>query len=163
MRLADFEWRPLPEIEPRLQEVLHAWDRTPYHAGWQAPGLGVDCVRFVCGVLDALHGTSTPLATLPPDAAMHDPKGAARTMRLIRKSFPEHETIRSGHLEPGDVIVAGPAVGGPGHAMIAGYQRNTIWHSTGIGVQRTGLGFVCSYHSRVFRIYRHKDKRSWLS
>ena len=57
-------WRPLqgfPEAtaaQDRLQDVLRGWEGTPYRAGAQAKGRdgGVDCVRFVCGVLDELYG-----------------------------------------------------------------------------------------------------------
>lgn len=164
MILSDARWEAIdPRVEARLGEVLRSWDRTPYHAGWAAKGQGVDCVRFVCAVLDELHGTRTPLSTLPPDASLHDARGSAAALRTIRALFPEHETVRSGPLQPGDVLVTGPSDGGPGHAMIAGPLRNSLWHSTGRGVQRTGLRYAGLTHNRLFRIYRHRNKLEWLT
>lgn len=145
-------WRQRVGTE-RLEAILAGWAGTPYMAGQAQRGVGVDCVRFVCAVLDELQGVVREVATLPSDAAMHTRRGAIGVMRTIRKRFAPNDPVRDGSLEPGDVIVVGPSDGGPGHAMIVGTRKNELWHSTGRNVHRSGLAFAQGYN-RVFRVYR---------
>lgn len=151
-------------IEGRLAAILSEWDRTPYRPGKQKKGMGADCVRFVCAVLDEISGRPpVAIETLPQDAAMHTREGAIRTMRLIRRLYWPNDAVRDGSLEPGDVIVMGPADGGPGHALIVGPQPNTIWHATHLRVQRTGLRILTDGRARVFRVYRMRCRSSWVA
>lgn len=147
-----------PGLRDRLAVILASWEGTPYAPGMQQKGMGTDCVRFVCGVLDELVGVwpYRPLETLPHDAAVNNRKGAINAMRTIRKLY-DFERVRDGIVEPGDVIVTGPPRGGPGHAMIVGHQRNTVWHAAAGKVHWTGLGFVMGCMT-VFAVYRLKDR-----
>lgn len=127
-------------------------------------GCGCDCVGFVIAVLNELSGGGEiQRVDFPPDGAMHNPKGAARVVRAIRKQFP-HVAVREPVVQPGDVIVVGPRGGGPGHAMFGGTQANTLWHSNGPhhGVQKTGIGEAQRNGMKVFRIYRPLKAR-WIS
>lgn len=167
-------WRPLwesPEfagreaearlVTERVMTVLQEWDQTPYMAGQSCKGVAVDCVRFVSGVLDDLYGSRTDVPRDVQDIAMHDPKGATRTMRRIRRMFPAHHKVTDRIIEPGDAIVVGEAHGGPGHALFVGAEKNTLWQATKKGVQRCGLGLADGWQE-IFRIYRFEDKGSWI-
>lgn len=154
-------WRPLADARSsaRLAEVLAAWDMTPYRPGQQRRGVGADCVRFVAAVFDELLGRQTEITTLPPDTCMHDPAKAAAAVARLRALFDSDEVL-DGSMEPGDAVVTGPIVGGPGHVMVVGPQRNTLWHAARPCVHRTGLGGIYLLGHRVFRVYRLRD-RTW--
>jgi len=156
--LEELRWRPSTRsdrivFEPRLGRILAEWDGTRYMAGSAAKRGGVDCVRFVCSVLDELQpAVRADLETLPEDAALHDRDAAIRGMRRIRSRY-NAQVVRGVDVEPGDVLASGPADGGPGHALIVGPHR-TLWHSTsGTGVARMGWSFANHIH-KVFRVYR---------
>lgn len=156
--LEELRWRPstrasAPRFEARLGRILAEWEGTPYFAGSGAKRGGTDCVRFVVSVLDELLGRETPdIETLPEDVALHDRTAAIRGMKAIRRRY-NGQTVVGIDVEPGDVLVSGPAEGGPGHAMIVGPGR-TLWHSTSAaGVARVGWSFANHVH-KVFRIYR---------
>jgi hypothetical protein len=155
-------WRPLGDAaaQARLGEVLRSWERTPYLPGQQRKRVGVDCVRFTCGVLDELTGRRTPIATLPPDTCMHDPARAEAAMARIAALYDAVDVTDSGVLLPGDAVVTGPEAGGPGHCMIVGDERNQVWHANPPHVCRIGLGGIAFVGHRVFRVYR---MRGWPS
>jgi hypothetical protein len=115
-RLNNPRWRCLPPQilaqQQRLGAILLRWEGTPYRPGQQKEKAGVDCVRFVAAVLDELRGTSTPIETLPPDAAMHTREGAIASMLNIKRAFMPCELVGDNSLEPGDVLVTGPPGGG---------------------------------------------------
>jgi len=141
-----------------LRAVLQSWHGTPYMAGQACKGVGVDCVRFVCEVLRELEGwDEIPMVDIPADASLHNRAGAMAAFHKILSAFQPATKVST--IQPGDVLVVGPANGGPGHAMIVGPQKNTIWHASSMGVQITGLGFVSGYQ-KIFGIYR-KDKSRW--
>ena len=154
-------WRPsscekAEQLTSHLETVLRSWRDTPYMAGQQAKGVGVDCVRFVTAVLDELLGLSrTETPRLPPDRAMHDRKGAIATMRLIRRLYPPVETIRDKVVEPGDILIVGQSTGGPGHVILVGVRPNTLWQAGSLGVHEGGLGLI-EGAQRVFRVYRFR-------
>lgn len=145
----------------RLGVVLRAWEGTPYMAGQQAKKVGVDCVRFVCSVLDEMYRlprTATP--RLPPDKAMHDRKGAIGVMRLIKRLYPHHIRVPIGQpVQPMDIIVVGHLTGGPGHAILVGNRPNTLWQAGTRGVHYTGLGLAGQWQ-HIFRIYRFTDREN---
>jgi cell wall-associated NlpC family hydrolase len=159
-------WRPVTgpselgarAFEARLDTALRAWEGTPYMAGQQKESAGVDCVRFVAAVMDdLLRRPRTPIATLPADAALHDRDGAIAAMKRLRLAFMPNRFLEDGELlEPGDIVVTGPSAGGPGHAMIVGARRSTLWHATRLGVQWTGLAPPPGH--AVFRAYRLLDE-----
>ena len=141
-----------PEIHDRLREEFQSWEGTPYIPDQQAKGVGVDCVRFVCAIMDALRGTTQKIETLPADVALHNRAGAFSVMRKIMRLYEPFMALgpHNPFVYPGDVLITGKA--GPGHAMIVGPDPNTIWHATSPRVQRTG--FTLPSNERVFRVYR---------
>lgn len=150
-------------ILDRIESILLSWDGTPYMAGQQTKGRAVDCARFVAAVLDELYGEprSRPEA-LPQDAAMHDPRLAAETIELMRRIYRPNLEVANCLIQPADIVVVGPPGGGPGHAMIAGFRPNTLWHSIAAGrwVRQAGFGAPWSY--KVFGLYRQGDREKWL-
>lgn len=167
-----WSWRPLSgfpgaeRAQLRLGEVLGSWLGTPYSPGNQVKGPqgGVDCVRFVCAVLDELYGTKRiPIPELPNDVAMHSRDTAFAAMRFLLRAYEPHREVVDGILEPGDVLVVAMPGGGPGHAMIAGPDLNTLWHATGREVQRAGIGFLWAGYSdwKLSAVYRVLDRERW--
>ncbi len=121
-------------------------------------------MRFVAGVMNELSGEERVCPPrLPQDRAMHDPHGALHVMHNIARGFEPFEVVkRGGDIEPGDVIIVGPVGGGPGHGMIVGVRPSSVWHSTGKGVQYTGLSSLRILRQRIFRVYRYLEKNKWL-
>jgi len=146
----------------RLGGILRSWEDTPYSAGQQCKGPkgGVDCIRFGCAVLDELY--RRPETDLPPraaDASMHDREGAFSVMREIMRRYPDHVAVTNGMVEPGDILVVGPTEGGPGHMMLVGHSRNTVWQASASKVHFTGLYLPAS--ATLFRVYRMVDRDQW--
>jgi hypothetical protein len=149
-------WRQLPNelAAARLGAVLRPWLGTPYLAGQQRQRVGVDCVRFVAGVLDELLERRTPIETLPADACMHDPAGALAAMEQFATIFGAEDATDDAVIYPGDAVVTGPEEGGPGHCMLVGHERNVVWHASPPRVARMALGGIYLVGYRVFRVYR---------
>lgn len=144
----------------RLGAVLASWEGTPYVGGQQTKGEGVDCIRFGCAVLDELY--DRPRTLLPiraADASMHDRPGSMSVMRQIIRRYPNHATVTDGIVQPGDVLVVGPGGGGPGHMMIVGPARNTVWQASASKVHFTGLYLPSG--ATLFRVYRMVDRETW--
>ncbi len=114
---------------------------------------------FVVGTMDELHGYEglPSVKTIPPDVALHDPMRAVQAVKAIARRYP-NEVVRCDEVNPGDVVVV--AVGnGPGHVMIVGPRPNTLWHcDRRVGVTWTGF----ERFGRVMRVWRSKDRASWL-
>jgi len=144
----------------RLRFSLLCWEGTPYREGDQVQGVGVDCVRFVCAVLDEMYGFRRELPrNLPADRALHDPEGAKAAMRQLLRLYPSTEIAPDQAVEPGDILVMAPSGGGPGHAMIAGPDPNELWHvEPSAGVCYTGHGLM---DMTLHAIYRPHGKESW--
>jgi hypothetical protein len=102
-------------------------------------------------------------ADWPQDGSMHDARGSMLAMKQIAESFMPNQRVDDRVLEPGDVIVVGPHGGGPGHGMIVGSQKNTLWHSADGGVQFTGISYLWVNQLRVFRVYRYLERYRWLN
>ena len=132
--LLPFTWSPLKDTAAavRMHITLKEWGGTPYRLQSQTKGGGVDCVRFVTGVLDELCHINNPTDTpeLPKDTALHNKATAAKALKALLQRYPGHTHIRSGTVEPGDIVVVGVEGGGPGHGMVVGPKKNTLWHST---------------------------------
>lgn len=163
-------WQARPGLEAQFRAVaatLERWDGTPYQPNKQdrGPGGGVDCVRFVAGVLDDLRGKRTPIETLPPDAAMHDRPRAIAAMLKLRRALEPNDEIKpvAGVLlvEPGDVVVTGPVDGAGGHALLVGTQPNVLWESNNVGVRRVGMSALKRAGIAVFHAFRPTDKAAW--
>ena len=126
----------------RLHKTLESWHNTPYVPYGQAEGAGVDCVRFVAAVGDALLGVDRHrVPRIHSDVALHQPTTARSSMRYLmarydmRKVDPGVDGVYV--LEPADVLVYGPKGGGPGHATIQG-PHGFLWHAAnGVGVRKT--------------------------
>jgi cell wall-associated NlpC family hydrolase len=146
-------------IESRIADILESWEGTRYLAGCQVKKAGVDCVRFVSGVLDELHGTSTPIARLPQDASFHNKQLCQAALKSFLSRF-DYEEIKNGQLQPGDVLIAGPIGGGPGHALIAGID--CLWHCNSKSVVRTGTVMVSGGAYFLKKIVRSLERDKWL-
>jgi hypothetical protein len=151
-----------PRACKRLGAILDTWERTPYseNPGPNPKGIGVSCVGFLCGVLDELHRAMDPIdyPSLPRDLGMNNPSEARTTLRHMLEAFPKHDRVNVMSVQPGDILVVGQA--GPGHAMIVGPRRNTIWHAGGPSVHYTG--WVLPPHSKLFAVYRLRNRDSWI-
>ena len=97
-----------------LMEELASWEGTPHRSRWQHKGKGVDCVRFVAAIASHLTGIYPKIKTLPQDTAFHNKSAAMSGLRELLKLFPT-EPVRGTVIQPGDLVIAGPAAGGPGH------------------------------------------------
>lgn len=162
-----YEWEPLPldlgDAGVRLASILAGWEGTRYMEGCQAKGGGVDCVRFVAGVLDDLYGFArVPTDRLPQDIALHRPRSARAAMRKILRIYSPNVAVAGIAVQPGDVFVVGAPSAGPGHAMIVGPRRNTLWHATPIGVHYTGWGQYEGI-ATVHHVFRMADRERWDS
>lgn len=161
-------WNPLPTdlegLYQKLSLTLNSWKNTPYLEGSCTRQGGVDCVRFVCSVVDEFFGFKDiriPKIELPTDACFHDKERCFSAMRILKTYYDPLEEISFALIEPGDLIVTGPKKGGPGHLMIVGPEKNTLWHtSKDIGVCKTGL--AAPYKHTVFRAWRFSERSKWL-
>lgn len=142
-------------FEPRLEEILRSWEGTPWRDGAQIKGQGVDCVRFVCAVLDELAGRPYQmLERLPHQTALHQPRLALRALRAMVRRFPEMRRLRGElTIEPGDLLIVSSWGGGPGHVLIAGARPNTLWQAGSRAVMQGGCGLV-SGHQQLTHHYR---------
>lgn len=158
-------WRLAPGVadyRPRLDAINARWRGTPYRAGQQVAGVGVDCMRYVCAVLDELHRRpASPVDAIPPDAAMHDREGAIAAMHAMVSRFRPCEFVHDEWLEPGDVVLVGPKLGAPGHALLVGTEPHVYWHAS------SEAGSVCrvgsSYLERhpIGYVLRSSARKGW--
>ncbi len=152
-------WLPIdPAIGTRIFEVVSPWKDTPYMPGQQCVGVGVDCYRFVCAVLDGLYGTSTDLKeiNIPHDICMHNPSKAKAGMRKILERYPHEILDGVDEVQSGDVVMTGQN-DAPGHAMIA--LERSFWHQSGTKVcftSRQGMTWP------LVKICRPLNKESWI-
>lgn len=156
----DFEGSDL--VTSRLEKVCQSWENTKYMAGQQMKGVGTDCVRFVCAVLDEMYGVQNSIPRQVQDRSLHDPVGAQRVMEMICGFYPDHTALEIGDrcVEPGDVIVTGHGGGGPGHAILVGPRRNTMWQALRQSVRMGGIGLL-DHYQQIFVIFR-PDKTLWI-
>ena len=160
-------WKPLDfpgsdVVTARIQAACERWEDTPYMAGQQVPGMGVDCVRLVCGVMNELYGVKHDIPREIQDRSLHDPAGAQKVTDLICTYYADHVALNRADrcVEPGDVVVTGHGLGGPGHALLVGAEKNTMWQAMRRQVRKGGLGLITHYQ-QIFVIYR-PDKTLWL-
>lgn len=168
------QWRPIllgRDDEPRpaasalameaVSRAVRRWARTPYMAGQATPQAGVDCVRFVCCVLDDLEGQKVEIERLPQDMALHDRESAIAALRTIMRLYPTFEQVDDGYAEPGDVVIVGHVAGGPGHALIVGPRRNTMWHAAPSGVDTVGWALEADWQA-LKTVFRCTNKARWV-
>jgi hypothetical protein len=154
----------------RVKLAIEKWNGTPYMSGQQVPGPGgaVDCIRYACGVLDDLYGYRRVLPrNLPLDTSIHAPESARAAMRKLLRMYPEAEAVLptkdgQSEVEPADIIATGPSYGGPGHAVLVGWEPNTCWEASSPRVRKVGIG-IDPRTMRVFGVYRMRDRERWLS
>ena len=148
------------KIERRLARILGEWEDTPYRAGIIQKGVGVYCTAFVARVLDELYGREpTSLAKVPHDVGQHNRRRAMAALRWFTRQFPTSFEVEDGEVEPGDLLMTGPSGGGPGHAMIVGPRRNTVWQACGRSVHYTGLFLPEGFD--LFQVRRFADREAW--
>jgi hypothetical protein len=82
-------------------------------------------------------------------------------MRQLRRLYEPVSEVVNGKVEPGDIVVSGPRGGGPGHALIAGFDPFTLWHvEPASGVCYTGIALT---DMDIFSILRPLNKETaWL-
>ena len=167
MRLLSLLWTPWnsdPAVLKRLDTILTSWERTPYREHASTPYTrGINCIGFVCCVLDEWRdpdGNSKLVWPngIPSDVGMNNPKKAKEMMRLLLETFPQHERVNDNTAQPGDILVMGQE--GPGHAMIVGPRKNTIWHAAGHHVHYTG--WELPHHCKHFATYRLKGRDTFI-
>lgn len=166
------DWRPIKieyggipdhaaaqRAERRLARILGSWEGTPYLHGQRHKGVGCDCVGATVGVLAEWMQWKVPqFKTLPPDAALHDREGAIKALLAIRRALPPHSQVEHAKsAQPGDVLITGHTNGGPGHAIIVGTDRNTLWQATkSAGFVRCGWALPPE-HCRLYAVLRFDD------
>lgn len=162
--MLDLKWTPAPASVPadRLAKILATWENTPYgDVSDPKPGVSVSCLGFACVVLDALYGRAgEPILELPPDIGLGDPERARAAMRWFQRRY-SVERVEGKEIQPGDLLVVthGEA-SNPGHLMVVGPRKNTLWHSTETAhVHYTGMALVAP--SRLHSIYRCTDRDQW--
>lgn len=152
---------PDQEIADMVEVACGDWEDTPYMAGQRCIGQGVDCVRFVCAVLDLLHGCRHEVPRHVQDFSLHDPEGARQVTDLFKSFYPGFTVLDRAErtVEPGDVIITGHRQGGPGHAILVGGQPNRLWQALKGGVRWGGMGLLRHYQT-IFEIVR-PCKENW--
>lgn len=155
-------------VTDRVHSVLSSWLGTEYMLGQQARGYGVDCIRYVCAVVDELYRRArVPIERMPSDTDMHDPPGARRVLRQILGYYPAHvEVLDSGVVQPGDVIITAKPGCGPGHSIIVGADPDVFYHAIepcvqGVARQEVSADGPCPKFT-PYRVYRMTDKEKWL-
>lgn len=150
--------------EGRLEEILQSWHGTPWRDGMQTKGAGVDCIRFVFAVLAELEGREPDeIPKFSHQISFHQPEWAFRKVIEMRRAYPEFQRVRRyDEIEPADVLVTKSAGGGPGHMLIAGGRRNTLWQAGTHGVRQGGLALVEGCQQLCYH-YRSKRRERWLS
>lgn len=166
IEITSVQWKRIPtEIERRLLAVCESWVGTPYMAGQQAKGIGVDCTQLFGGIMDELfrNEIKTLIPRLPQNSGMHFPKAGFRTSIAIRKQF-KSIIVRNEEIEPGDALVTrGTATAGAfarlGHILIAGVRPGTALHA----IQTQGVGWTSLQGiPGLLRIYRPLNKEMWV-
>lgn len=175
MRVRHLTWLIFEDMPPdlasaqrRLGEVLETWRRTPYASGQRLRGVAADCIGGVFGSIDDMDGRQRAQdPSLPSDTALHSPKSAYKAVAAIRRIYAPAKRLRPVdgkiRVQPGDLLVVGTSLGGPGHLMIVGAKRNTIWHASNSaeGFCQTGWALGDGFE-RLFAVYRLGDRERWV-
>jgi hypothetical protein len=161
---SDLRWIPAKGFCPAcVDDVFRDWKGTPYADGQQVRKQGVDCVRFVGAVWDALFDRDpTPIPRLHPGTSLHDREAAMSVIRAMLEHTPCDRVI-DGTVQAGDALVTRSyegtsSVDSPGHVMIASSLPGEVFQATrGVGVHRARIE-ACRV---VLRIYRPREKHLW--
>lgn len=143
--------------EDLVESICSKWDMVRYK--WNGrTRKGTDCLHFAASVMDELYGTehSKDLASLPPDAFVHNKDGVARAVRHLMSTY---DVERVETIEAGDLVISGshgnPV---PAHLMVASLP-SYLWEATFPHVRRIGYGIFSS--EQIVAIYRARDKSKW--
>lgn len=151
-------------------EFLQSWDKVPYRDGG-GTRQGVDCFRFAVVVLDFLSGMEggpelSP--KLPRETSQHDQKATWGVIDWLVTRYNGESVWRRSDgglpsLEPGDIVLVNCGEL-PGHVLVAGAQKNILWHavnapflSTGGCVQKTSLGWAIT--KGLVRVWRCRNSQ----
>ena len=147
----------------RMQVVLESWEGTKYGSGQRCRGVLADCVGAVFGCIDDVDGRPRAQApTMPPDSALHDPDTSAAALAALRALYEPVEVLSGSDVQPFDILVVGPAFGGPSHAILVGPQKNTLWHCTpSSGFHRAGWALGTGYEI-CHGAFRIGDRERWI-
>lgn len=153
----------------RLETSLKSWRGTPYATGQQVRGKqgAVDCVRFGAAVLDDLYGFRRELPrNIALDACVHAPDEAVAQVSKLLRIYHELDVVHPGEdglftVEPADMVIVGPAGGGPGHLMVVGYRPNTLWEAIRPEVSEVGCTLDPDNRS-VKHVFRANDRWHWV-
>ena len=162
-RISDPDLQPIVReaITMRLLEVLKSWEGTPYMRGQRKKGVAADCVNFVSGLFDELYRCSPlPVIKMPIDVGIHSRRERWIANKTITRAYP-HKVLRGQDvsIEPGDLLVVRRGQG-PGHVLIAGPEKNTLWHTLPKSfVTKTGIGQI----GHVMQAWRLLEKEKWLA
>jgi hypothetical protein len=130
--------------------------------------VGGDCIGAIFGVIDDVDGRSRASnPRLPADASLHSPKSAYKAVAAIRRIYAPAKRLRweggSILVQPGDLLIVGTTAGGPGHLMMVGVEKNTIWHAAGRGARFDQAGWALGDgFERLFAVYRLEDRERWM-
>lgn len=159
------QWK---RIDPRIEEQIHkaqvAWIGTRYSAHQREIGCGVSCYGLVACLLDTLYRREVPSNPPLTNVNVGVCNGDGRKIvSWFRRTFPLDEV--EGVIEPGDLVVTRsiPGQGGQdweGHVMMAGMRQGQAIHA----VPKLGVewGSFASNLGRVLKIYRPRNKNSWI-
>lgn len=152
----------LVTVYERMHDVLLGWQGTRYGSGQRCRGVLADCVGFVFGAIDDVDGRPRAQSpSMPADTALHDAASSAEAMRALRDLYEPVEVVTGRDVQPFDILVVGPSGGGPGHAILVGPTRNTLWHCTpGAGVHQAGWALGTGYEV-LHGAFRIGDRERW--
>jgi hypothetical protein len=141
--------------EDLVEDACKQWDMVPYKWNGRTKK-GTDCLHFAASVLDTLYGSehSKDLASLPPDAFVHNKDGVARAVRHLMSTY---DVERVEDIEAGDLVVSGKD-GIPAHLMVAS-GVSCLWEATFPHVRKIGYGIFSS--EKIVAVYRARDKSKW--
>ncbi len=169
VRAIHLRWAPLPTdarwrvVEERMHDVLLDWEGTRYGSGQRCRGVLADCIGAVFGCIDDLDGRSRAQSpSMPADVALHDPETSSEALHALRELYEPVEVVSGRDVQPFDILVVGPQLAGPSHAMLVGPQPNTLWHCTpGAGFHRAGWCLADGYEL-CHGAFRIGDRERWL-
>lgn len=152
-----------PRTQLRYAQILREWEGTKYKSGSSLKGESADCIGYTFGIIDELYRRQgLRIDRLPPDTSLHDPATALAALRVLRRIYQPCTEVTNGVVEPADVIITKAPKGGPGHVMLVGARRNTIWHcNVGVGVVMSGFSLPAEF-AQIHSIYRFDDREKWL-
>ena len=145
-----------------VESACREWEGTKYKLNRSTVGVGVDCLHFAASILDRMYGSEhgQGLASLPPDACIHNRVGVRKAARELFEKYPGIKRVKDRSVEAGDLILFGleGCLGSTQHLKVAG-SDSRLWHATPPSVHYTGL--VSPEGLKLVCTYRASDKEKW--